>query len=135
VVLIGNPVQFVSRKGAKGKKESGATGNVVVRYPAQSLIEFLTPKIDQQAEGQIHKPQTCQQLLAVNRQECIDRFYFDDQAIVHHQIRPESVGENKIINLNFDRHLPINFQTASDEPLFQHRFVNRFQQSWSDINV
>jgi hypothetical protein len=108
---------------------------VVVHDALQSFAKCLAAKVHEQAKRLLGKAEVGEQLLAVNGQEAIGRFYFDDQATLDEQIGAARIAEEDSIKLEFDRLLPIDSETAAPETGSQNRFIDGLEQARTEILV
>ena len=71
----------------------------MVYNAAQPLPQRGGTEIDEQSNGQMEQAEIGQQLLLVNRRNCLHRFQLHDNRSLHKQIDPESFLELKTVEL------------------------------------
>ena len=65
----------------------------IVNHPRQPFFQSLAAKIDQQCDGQFHQSQIREHLFFVHGFDDINRFHFDDQAVLNQQVDFETIVE------------------------------------------
>jgi len=108
-------------------------GMVAVCDTLHAISEGFTSKIHKQPQGLLHQSQVCEQLLCMDRSISLDRFYFNDEHILDHQISSKRI--RKCHSPKCDWHCPLllNEQTSLPQGGCEHIFINRFQESRSEL--
>ncbi len=79
--------------------------------------------------------QICQNLRIKHREHFLNRLQFDDDTFVDQQVQPQTGIETKIVIGHWNRDLSLSRKAPTFQLVYKARFVNGFQQSWSQRRV
>src|SRR5438552_3675680 len=125
------------RQGAKRRNQSkhqrffGHT----IGDPLNAVFDHVLAEIDEEAESFIHQPQIGQDLFAVNRIECRDRFHFHDHAIVDDQVGAKAFVEPDPIPCDRNNYLSFHGVTMFAQFMRKQDFVYDFEDAWPQPSV
>src|SRR5437773_18838 len=125
------------RQGAKRRNQSkhqrffGHT----IGDPLNAVFDHVLAEIDEEAESFIHQPQIGQDLFAVNRIECRDRFHFHDHAIVDDQVGAKAFVEPDPIPRDRNRYLSFHGVAVFAQFMRKQDFVYDFEDAWPEPSV
>ena len=125
------------RQGAKRRNQSkhqrffGHT----IGDPLNAVFDHVLAEIDEEAESFIHQPQIGQDLFAVNRIECRDRFHFHDHAIVDDQVGAKAFVEPDPIPRDRNSYLSFHQVAMFAQFMCKQDFVYDFEDAGPEPSV
>ena len=121
-----------SRKDAKAQRELQREAVLLRQDIHDSLhtgLEQCCSEIDQQTKPFVCESKFREHLLAVNGRQFFDRLQFNNDEVLHNQVRAETFFENKVVVSERDGHLPLHFESSLAPLIGKHDFVNCFKQT------
>jgi hypothetical protein len=101
---------------------------------AHAFLERRASDVHQEADWQIQQPKIGNHLFAMERRKPLNRFT-RSAACVQKHIRPKSFGEFDTIISYRNRPLAFDQEPFSGQLIRQNRFINGFEQTWSQVAV
>ena len=108
---------------------------MVVCDALDTLFEDASAEVDQQAKRKAHEPEIGEQLLGMDGGEVLDRFEFNHQAPFDHKVGTKTFVQPESRKFNRHRHLPCNAEASILKQLGENCFIDRLEQTWSQVAV
>lgn len=121
-----------SRKDAKTRrllKSETVLLRQPVRNPLHTGLEQCRAKVDQQTEAFVCEAKLREHLFGMDSREFFDGFQFNDDEVLHNQVRAKTFFKDKVVIPDGDGHLPLHFKSSLPQLIGKDDFINRFEQS------